>query len=230
MFLRPMKWAALCVAAIISVETASAEVVMSQSNNPRLAIDARVSGLMGTEREALIKVRATRFQQPVKPPVTSRGRGLPEVRYDRDFLRALPRAKGGSEWSCLTEALYFEARGETVRGIFAVAEVILNRVESGRYPNTVCGVVNQGTGKLYQCQFTYTCDGLKETITEPAAYDMVGKVARLMLDGKPRRLTDGATHYHTKSVTPRWSNAFPRTTTIGYHHFYRMPGAASTEG
>jgi hypothetical protein len=75
MFLRPMKWAALCVAAMISVETASAEVVMSQSNNPRIAIDAQVSGLMGTEREALTSVRATRFQQLVKPPVTSRGRG-----------------------------------------------------------------------------------------------------------------------------------------------------------
>jgi spore germination cell wall hydrolase CwlJ-like protein len=225
-----MKWAALCVAAMICVGTASAEVVMSQSNNPRLAIDAQVSGLMGAEREALTNVRATRFQQLVEPPVTGRDRSLPEVRYERDFLRSLPKAKGGAEWSCLTEALYFEARGETVRGIFAVAEVILNRVESSRYPDTVCGVVNQGTGKLFQCQFTYTCDGLKETIGEPAAYDMVGKVARLMLDGKPRRLTGGATHYHTRSVSPRWSNAFPRTTTIGYHHFYRMPGATSAEG
>jgi len=230
MFLRPMKWAALCVAAMISVQTASAEVVMSQSNNPLIAIDAQVSGLMGTEREALTNVRAARFQQLVEPPVKRRDRGVPKVRYDRDFLRSLPKARGGQEWSCLTEALYFEARGETVRGIFAVAEVILNRVESSRYPDTVCGVVNQGTGKLFQCQFTYTCDGEKETIAEPAAYDMVGKVARLMLDGKPRRLTDGATHYHTRSVSPRWSNAFPRTTTIGYHHFYRMPGANSAEG
>jgi spore germination cell wall hydrolase CwlJ-like protein len=225
-----MKWAALCVAAMISVETASAEVVMSQSNNPLIAMDAQLSGLMGTEREALTKVRATRFQQPVEPRATRQNRGVPNVRYERDFLRALPKARGGPEWSCLTEALYFEARGETVRGIFAVAEVILNRVESSRYPDTVCGVVNQGTGKLFQCQFTYTCDGQKETIAEPAAYDMVGKVARLMLDGKPRKLTGGATHYHTRSVNPRWSNAYPRTTTIGYHHFYRMPGASSAEG
>jgi spore germination cell wall hydrolase CwlJ-like protein len=226
-------WAAMCFAAVFTFGTASADVVMSQSNNPRIAIDAQVSGLLGAEREVLASVRSNRLGRLVETPRSRDGRGVPEVRYTRDFLRSLPEASGGEEWSCLTEALYFEARGETVKGIFAVAEVILNRVDSDRYPDTICGVVNQGTGKRYQCQFTYTCDGRKEVINEPAAYEMVGKVARLMLDGKARTLTGGATHYHTKSVSPRWSRSFPRTTTIGYHHFYRQPGAttvASVEG
>lgn len=239
MFLRPTTWAALCFAAVSSYGTASADVVMSQANNPRITVDAQVSGLLGAEREVLASVGATRLEKLVETPraregrQAGNGRAIPAVRYTRDFLRSLPQASGGEEWSCLAEALYFEARGETVKGIFAVAEVILNRVESARYPDTICGVVNQGTGKRYQCQFTYTCDGRKEVIHEPAAYEMVGKVARLMLDGKPRTLTNGATHYHTKSVNPRWARAFPRTTTIGYHHFYRQPGAmtvASVEG
>ncbi|MEL6205382.1 MAG: cell wall hydrolase [Pseudomonadota bacterium] len=145
------------------------------------------------------------------------------VRYDQSWVMRNGWAGTGSEWECLREALYFEARGEAIKGQFAVAEVILNRVDSRIYPNTVCAVVNQGTGKRYQCQFTYTCDGHAERMSERGALDQVGRVAGLMLAGAPRALTDGATHYHTKHVNPRWARVFPRTTTIGLHHFYRGP-------
>jgi len=104
-----------------------------------------------------------------------------------------------------------------------VAEVILNRVSSSSYPDSVCGVINQGTGKRYQCQFTYTCDGHAEVIHEPAAFERVGKVARIMLDGASRTLTGGATFYHTKAVNPSWARKFERTATIGQHYFYRKP-------
>ena len=146
--------------------------------------------------------------------------GTPEIEYTRSYLDGLAPAKGGDEWACLTEALYFEARGETVEGIFAVAEVILNRVDSSRFPPSVCAVVRQGTGRKYQCQFSYRCDGHAEVVREPHAYRKVAKVARLMLDGAPRLLTNGAQFYHTRAVSPRWSRVFDRTTTIGAHHFY----------
>ncbi len=138
-------------------------------------------------------------------------------------VNALPRARGNAEWRCLTEALYFEARGEELRGQFAVAEVILNRRDSKKFPNTVCGVVNQGakSGKRYACQFSYKCDGRAEVFSEGGAYIQVGKVARMMLDGKKRNLTKGATFYHTGSVRPRWSRKFTRTTKVGRHYFYR---------
>lgn len=145
-----------------------------------------------------------------------------DLRYTRNWLDDQKTGKGDAEWQCLAEALYFEARGESVKGQFAVAEVILNRVDSPSFPGDVCGVVNQGTGRKYQCQFTYTCDGYKEVIAEPRAYKRVGKVAKLMIEGAPRDLTDGATHYHTRAVNPRWSRVFPRTATIGVHHFYRQ--------
>ncbi len=115
----------------------------------------------------------------------------------------------------------FEARGESVKGQFAVAEVILNRVESSRFPGTLCGVINQGTGKKYQCQFTYTCDGNKEVIREPKAYERVSKVARAVLDGAAPDLTNGATHYHTTAVRPKWSRVYTKTANIGVHIFYR---------
>lgn len=141
--------------------------------------------------------------------------------YTRASLRAMPEATGGEDWACLTEALYFEARGESIRGIFAVAEVILNRVDSARFPNDVCSVIRQGTGQKYRCQFSYTCDGRPENYTELRAKSLVGKIARIMLDGGPRQLTGGALFYHTDGVAPYWSRVFQRTTTIGYHHFYR---------
>ncbi|MGR3323261.1 MAG: cell wall hydrolase [Pseudooceanicola sp.] len=147
--------------------------------------------------------------------------GKPIVEYSRDWVRKQPRANGGKEWACLAEALYFEARGESVKGQFAVAEVILNRVDSALFPNSVCGVVYQGTGKRYACQFTYTCDGYDEVIREPRAYQRVGKVAAAMIAGAPRPLTEGATYYHTKHVYPRWAKKFARTASIGVHHFYR---------
>ncbi|WP_259791443.1 cell wall hydrolase [Aliiroseovarius crassostreae] len=149
-------------------------------------------------------------------------------RYTRKWLAAQPKARGGDQWQCLTEALYFEARGESLKGQFAVAEVILNRVDNARFPNSICGVVNQGTGRKYQCQFTYTCDGRAEVIHEPKAYENVGKVAKAMIDGAPRSLTKGATHYHTTAVNPKWAKRFERTANIGVHRFYKMPVRVSS--
>ncbi|MBY8977581.1 cell wall hydrolase [Rhodobacteraceae bacterium NNCM2] len=125
------------------------------------------------------------------------------------------------EWSCLTEALYFEARGETLVGQVAVAEVILNRVDSTKYPNSVCGVVRQGERSGKACQFSYRCDGRSDDMRETKARERVGKVAWLMLDGKPRILTGEATHYHTSAVRPKWSKRLVKTARIGDHIFYR---------
>lgn len=180
--------------------------------------------LMGAERVAmngLAKSKIDALASPRTGRVSTRGIRAPQIEYSRTWLAAQPRANGGNDWSCLTEALYFEARGETIKGQFAVAEVILNRVDSARFPNSVCGVVNQGTGRKFACQFTYTCDGRAERVNEPQAYEDVGKVARAALAGAPRRLTSGATFYHTTAVRPRWSRKFRRTAAIGVHLFYR---------
>jgi spore germination cell wall hydrolase CwlJ-like protein len=143
------------------------------------------------------------------------------VSYSKDWLDQQPNAAGDENWKCLSEALYFEARGESVRGQFAVAEVILNRVKSSRFPNSLCGVIRQGTGKKYQCQFTYTCDGHKEVIHEKKAYERVSKVARAAIDGIAKELTEGATHYHTTAVRPSWAKVYKQTARIGVHLFYR---------
>lgn len=188
---------------------------------------ARLSEVLGQEKRALAMVPSAHLQALTVPPSAAE-RDLPtqsgNFDYTRAFLASQPAPTGGNEWRCLSEALYFEARGETIKGLFAVAEVIVNRRESSRYPNSICGVINQGTGRKYACQFTYTCDGRPEHIGEPASWDRVGRIARLVLDGKsPGNLTAGATHYHTNAVNPSWARTFPRTAVIGVHRFYRQP-------
>jgi len=191
--------------------SATADVTISQSNAPV----AHLSSLLDLEHVALAHVpKATR-----KSPST----GISQISYDRSWLAAQPSAKGGDEWACLAKALYFEARGETLKGQFAVAEVILNRVDSRAYPNSVCGVVHQGSGRRNACQFSFTCDGKDDRIREAEAYSAAGKIARVMLEGAPRALTKGATHFHTTQVRPGWAHRFPRTAQIGAHLFYRQP-------
>jgi hypothetical protein len=129
----------------------------------------------------------------------------------------------GKQWRCLTEALYFEARGENIVGQVAVAEVILNRVDTERYPNSVCGVVRQGEKRKNACQFSFICDGKAEIIGNRKVFEELGKVAWVMMQGKPRILTGKATHYHNTSVKPRWASKFVRTARIGAHIFYRPP-------
>lgn len=141
--------------------------------------------------------------------------------FSEEEIDLLPEAQGDAQWRCLAEALYFEARGETIAGQVAVAEVILNRVEHEDYPDTVCAVVRQGADRRNACQFSFMCDGRPEHITEPRAFSRAGKIARIMLDGQPRVLTGGATHFHTTRVRPRWSQVFHRTARIGDHVFYR---------
>jgi Cell Wall Hydrolase len=153
----------------------------------------------------------------VVPPVSALTDGLTE-----DWLMAQPVPEGDAEWQCLTEAIYFEARGESLQGQIGVAEVILNRVDSPLYPRTVCGVVKQrGSGG---CQFSYICDGRADRMREKASADLAGRIARAMLDGAPRHLTEGATSFHARSVRPSWSRRYIQTASIGAHLFYRKPG------
>ena len=138
-------------------------------------------------------------------------------------VHRLARRDGDEEWRCLAEAIYFEARGESTAGQVAVAEVILNRVDDRRYPATICDVTHQGAERLHACQFSYECDGKPERISDRRAFDKAGKIAHLLLDGRPRMLVGNATHYHAKRVQPRWSRRLERVTVIGDHIFYRYP-------
>ena len=199
----------------------AAAVFLAAFHTAAARADTDLTDLFQKEQTALknvpgrhLKSLLTRGDVRAKPRPQS-------VKYTRSWIDSQPKAKGDDQWRCLAEALYFEARGETIKGQFAVAEVILNRVKSARFPSTLCGVIKQGTGRRYQCQFTYTCDGHKDTIAERGAFESVAKAARAVLDGAAGGLTGGATHYHTTAVNPSWSRVYKQTARIGVHIFYR---------
>jgi len=180
----------------------------------------RMAALMGQDHRAFGSMSDARARRLVTPP---EGRADAARLYDASYINSMPEARGNAEWQCLTEALYHESRGESIEGQFAVAEVILNRVEAPEYPDTVCGVVQQGNHRRNACQFSYSCDGRPDTMADTAARLRAGRIARLMLDGAPSDLTQGATHFHATWVNPSWNRLYPRTTRIGVHIFYRMP-------
>ncbi|MGA7806653.1 cell wall hydrolase [Bradyrhizobium sp.] len=132
------------------------------------------------------------------------------------------KARAKSE-KCLSEAVYFEARGEAVRGQIAVAQVVLNRAFSGYYPTTVCAVVYQNKhGRPFECQFTFACDNIPDVVREPDMWDRAKKIAAAMLDGQIWLPEVGkSTHYHAYWVHPSWVSEMKRMYKYGVHTFYR---------
>ncbi|SFC97924.1 Cell wall hydrolase CwlJ, involved in spore germination [Bosea sp. CRIB-10] len=130
------------------------------------------------------------------------------------------------EQRCLAEAVYFEARSEGEQGRAAVAQVVLNRVKSGLYPNTVCGAVYQNASRHLACQFTFACEGKSLRITEPGPWRDAVRIAREVYDGTTYLAEVGAsTHYHADYVRPYWARKLKKMDTIGRHVFYKLrPG------
>jgi len=134
-----------------------------------------------------------------------------------------------TELACMATAIYFEARGEPMVGQVAVAQVIMARVNDGRYPNTICEVVKQGYYYSWnpeipipdKCQFSFWCDGKPEKIKDKDAYFWATEVADAVMVGTLYDTTQGATHYHAYYVQPSWSKKFTQTVRINDHIFYR---------
>ncbi|MAC90347.1 MAG: spore germination cell wall hydrolase CwlJ-like protein [Maricaulis maris] len=123
---------------------------------------------------------------------------------------------------CLAQAIYYEARSEGFVGQLAVAQVIMNRVDSRHYPNTICGVVFEGSERTTGCQFTFTCDGSMVREARGRSWRRSQLVAQHAYMGFGRDVTRRATHYHTVAVDPYWNSNLVRTRRIGTHIFYRF--------
>ncbi|MGJ0506916.1 MAG: cell wall hydrolase [Methylocystis sp.] len=130
------------------------------------------------------------------------------------------------ERRCLAEAVYFESRSEPEAGQAAVAQVVLNRVQSGLYPSSICGVVYQNRHHYKACQFSFACEGKSLRITEQESWSTAVRIANEVMDGHTYITDVGrSTHYHATYVKPRWARALTRMDMIGRHVFYRLkPG------
>lgn len=151
------------------------------------------------------------------------GRPVPQTESGRDYLALVPTDKREAEKYCLTQAIYFEARSEPPDGQAAVAQVVLNRMSSGLYPNSICGVVFQNRERDRACQFSFACEGKELSVREPEAFALAARIADNVLAGKTWVADVGeATHYHATYVRPRWARTLKRTDAIGKHIFYRL--------
>ena len=141
-------------------------------------------------------------------------------------LNPLPKSSySAAQRRCLAVGVYFEARGEPVKGQRAVAQVILNRVKNPAYPNSVCGVVYQNKHKRNRCQFSFACDGIRDRIKSPKHWEIAKNVADDAIDGKVWLTSVGSSsHYHADYVWPRWRRSMKRLKKIGRHIFYRTYG------
>lgn len=117
--------------------------------------------------------------------------------------------------ACLAEAVYFETRGRSLKAGQAVAHVVLNRREHEEFPESVCGVIEDG------CQFSYQCDGKPEAMDDLEERERAFRAAGAVLEGDADDPTDGALYFHAESASVDWFETLDRTAEIGGHIFYR---------
>ena len=131
-----------------------------------------------------------------------------------------------AERDCLAQAIYHEARGESEVGQLAVANVIVNRARSGKFPSTLCGVIYQNAEKGYhRCQFTFACDGRDDAPGERRAWARSAALAQevyaeFALGDAVGAVPGSALYYHTTNVRPSWANTYSAVAQIGSHIFY----------
>ncbi len=193
--------------------------------------DERAMALRGATRPDPIAMNALMAGAPAA--VVSSGAGKPlavtrvSVTPAEPFRLAAGAASNSSrDLDCLTDAVYYEARGESPAGQAAVAQVVLNRVRHPAFPKSVCGVVFQGANSGDKCQFSFVCDGAMRQTRDAAAWDRARWIAARALDGFVMPQVGEATHFHATRVAPSWDPSLTRVAQVGLHVFYRFGGHA----
>lgn len=194
-----------------SVSFKSRELARLKSMDSGAQAEILVEGLSAQERNDLIPASRT-----------------PVEAMDRFAVISTSSPQYASAHRCLTQAIYYEAANEPLKGKRAVAQVVLNRLRHPAYPNSVCGVVYEGVNDPV-CQFSFTCDG--SLLRQPMArqWNESRKVAAEALAGTVEPSVGSATHYHADYVLPRWAYTLAKIEKIGVHVFYRFPGRAGRE-
>jgi spore germination cell wall hydrolase CwlJ-like protein len=179
----------------------------------------------------LVVVEADPAHETAAPQLSNAG-GKP------NYVSLIDPKDNVRQMRCLAEAIYFESRGEPEQGQAAVAQVVLNRVRSGIYPTTVCGVVYQDRNRPFACQFSFACEGRSLRITEPGPWAVATRIAQEVVSGSNYNPRVGvAVNYHANYVAPFWAGYLRRVDRIGAHIFYAMrdgvnwaPGALNGRG
>ena len=180
------------------------------------------------ERDRQSALIAARLERPATPNVPAGGLlrasfGAPTAPARPFRVVADSPLAGARELDCLTDAVYYEARGESSEGQAAVAQVVLNRVRHPAFPKSVCGVVYQGAHSR-TCQFSFACDGSTRRGKEPVAWRRAQSVAARALSGFVMGEVGNATHFHVAQLGAIWGGGLLRVSQIGAHVFYKFSG------
>ncbi|WP_019951037.1 cell wall hydrolase [Kushneria aurantia] len=193
-------------------------IALALSLSPALADNTSPGAAVAMQKAEILESRAS-DAGGVQP--------LPSgVRLSRDGVRAVdPRGQAplNDAVSCLARSIYWEAKGTPRGEMEAVANVVMNRLGSSRFPSTLCGVVQEGS-ETGRCQFSWWCDGRPDEAHEMAEYATAREIARLALNGQLADRTRGALFFHHKSITPSWASSFIHTMQSREFDFYRPPG------
>ena len=227
----------MIAAPIVAVIAALAQVVVSDASRAEpihrsaraaaLAVArAPLAAFAGAAPMAAPAVGATgTIALPPEPAFVPAGTiGDASITPALPFHAAASATDRGRALDCLATAIYYEAASEPDDGQRAVAQVILNRVRHPAFPNTVCGVVYQGSERASGCQFSYACDGAMARIPSRAGLSRATRIAAAALGGSVFAPVGLATHYHTYAVTPAWNRTLVMTDAIGAHFFHRWKG------
>jgi spore germination cell wall hydrolase CwlJ-like protein len=125
--------------------------------------------------------------------------------------------------TCLARTIYWEARGEAVVDMEAIANVVMNRLGHAGFPNTICNVVRQGR-EQGSCQFSWWCDGRSDQAKEDESYATAKEIARKALNLQLTDRTGGALYFHQRRATPGWAAEYAKTVQIGEFLFYKPRG------
>jgi spore germination cell wall hydrolase CwlJ-like protein len=206
----------------ITMRPASVNERLMQGATPRLPRATALASTTPAPADAVPVEIVSLPSRPQQPNTSFR----PQSSDRPNYAALIDEDKAGREKRCLAEAIYFEARSEPEDGQAAVAQVVLNRVASGLYPSTICGVVYQNRNRYHACQFSFACEGKSLRVNEQESWQSATRIAEAVMDGKTY-LADvgGATHYHANYVRPRWAKQLEKMDVIGHHIFYKLkPG------
>ncbi len=221
----------LSVCLLLTALSATASVKRAESARAAEAAVANEAELVADLAKYLASETAqTRksFEGPKLRPAKSTTavvaeKGAADDLIDFDFAEITRAHMDAEERACLAQAIYYEARSESRIGQLAVADVVLNRVASPVFPNSICGVVYQGSERTKGCQFTFTCDGSMARRLNSRKWTQAEDLAGAVLAGLRVPVSRNATHYHANYVSPPWADRLTPTATIGTHKFYRLP-------
>ncbi|MCO5731123.1 cell wall hydrolase [Rhizobium sp. SSA_523] len=221
------------------VELAAFYFRREEKKEPDLGLSPVVASLINTDTTDILAAayapktepdyaRQSPFDAILTEKKQGAGRFVPDIGPEDHAWAATPlpaEVFSAKEQQCLASGIYFEARGESVKGQAAVAQVILNRVRNPAYPDTICGVVYQNEDWRNRCQFSFACDNIEDRIRSREHWTMAREVALAVTAGKIwLKQVGSSTHYHAVYVRPPWARTMKKVGRIGLHVFYRTYG------